>query len=89
MPARPVGYPFDVTEQDGRNGPDPGQDAPLDPESAVDELEERIAGRRTGTDAAGAGGERADDSADGDEDDDGATPVEGDSGTGVNEESPG
>ncbi|MBP2367038.1 hypothetical protein [Pseudonocardia parietis] len=68
-----------MTEQDGRNGPDPGQDAPLDPESAVDELEERIAGRRTGTD----------DSADSDEDDDGTTPVEGDSGTGVNEESPG
>lgn len=88
MPARPVGYPVDVTEQDGRNGPDPGQDAPLDPESAVDELEKRVASRRAGDDAA----DRADDTTNGSrpaEDDEGTTPVEGDSGTGVDEESPG
>ena len=73
------GYPCPVAQQDRRDGPDREPDAPLDPETAVDELEEQVTGRRTAKE----------DEADHDGGDDGRDPVEGDSGTGVDEESSG
>ena len=73
------GYPGPVTQQDRSDGPGREPQTPLDPETAVDELEERVTGRRTAEE----------DEPDHDAGDDGRNPVEGDSGTGVDEESSG
>ncbi|GAA1388976.1 hypothetical protein GCM10009613_27150 [Pseudonocardia kongjuensis] len=93
MPDRRYGYAAVVTSQEDQH--DAGQ-PPVDPARALDELEERVLGRTTDPDPADRDEERADGAdteTDADADagagagaDTETDPVEGDSGTGIDQE---
>ena len=84
MPTRSSGYGTWVTQDDDRDASERDRAARLDPERAVDELEERVLGREAPGDEARSG-----DQAPSDDQADDRAEEPADNGTGVDAESPG